>query len=435
MQKILFTLLTIQILVGTINSQNCNSSPNWRVTKEDIPSFLNQHDLFFASELVGYTTGVRGTMRKTIDGGKTWKIIHKVEGMGTKANMKTLYFIDEKVGFASGDAFFDTFEKIKNDAEFLRTSNGGMTWKKNFIDSVQSVYDLKFFDTQHGLAICYTNNKTYQIAETHDAGKSWTFLDTKISRVEGLNFILAGARVLVYGEDKLDFRNKMLAEIKENGTMDYSLTTPPGQCSFYFYNDNIGYASTNDKGYKTIDGGITWTEIDLPVAGSWSLVHFADQNNGIIANTIYEAETFGWETWWIPIGLELFITDDGAQTWDRYETGERCVIDWRISHYAKQGEIHFYEGNHAGTIMFDSLNKVNEQVRKISIYPNPVEDYLFLDTLSQDPIQAQIFNVIGQKFCDEKISSKISTRTLNPGYYFLRLFLPKKRIDIPFVKI
>jgi hypothetical protein len=43
MQKILFTLLTIQILVGTINSQNCNSSPNWRVTKEDIPSFLNQN--------------------------------------------------------------------------------------------------------------------------------------------------------------------------------------------------------------------------------------------------------------------------------------------------------------------------------------------------------------------------------------------------------
>jgi hypothetical protein len=43
MQKILFTLLTIQILVGTINSQNCNSSPNWRVTKEDIPNFLNQN--------------------------------------------------------------------------------------------------------------------------------------------------------------------------------------------------------------------------------------------------------------------------------------------------------------------------------------------------------------------------------------------------------
>lgn len=62
-------------------------------------------------------------------------------------------------------------------------------------------------------------------------------------------------------------------------------------------------------------------------------------------------------------------------------------------------------------------------------------DYLFLDTISQDPIQAQIFNVIGQKFCDETISSKISTRTLNTGYYFLRLFLPNKRIDIPFVKI
>ncbi|MBK9583036.1 MAG: hypothetical protein IPO48_14355 [Saprospiraceae bacterium] len=73
--------------------------------------------------------------------------------------------------------------------------------------------------------------------------------------------------------------------------MDYSLTTPPGHCNFYFYNDNIGYASTYDKGYKTTDGGITWSEIDLPVADPWSLVHFADQNNGIIANTIYEAET------------------------------------------------------------------------------------------------------------------------------------------------
>ncbi|MBK8887711.1 MAG: hypothetical protein IPN46_14695 [Saprospiraceae bacterium] len=149
-------------------------------------------------------------------------------------------------------------------------------------------------------------------------------MDNKISRVEGLNFILAGARVLVYGEDKLDFRNKMLAEIKENGTMDYSLTTPPGQCSFYFYNDNIGYASTNDKGYKTKDGGITWTEIDLPATGSWSLVHFADQNNGIITNTIYEAETFGWETWWIPIGLELLSQMMGL----------RLGIDMRLENVA-----------------------------------------------------------------------------------------------------
>ncbi|MBK8887710.1 MAG: T9SS type A sorting domain-containing protein [Saprospiraceae bacterium] len=79
------------------------------------------------------------------------------------------------------------------------------------------------------------------------------------------------------------------------------------------------------------------------------------------------------------------------------------------------------------------MNKVKEQVRKISIYPNPVGDYLFLDTISQDPIQAQIFNVIGQNFVMKKKVQKSVLERLIPLLLF-KIILPQKRIDIPFCK-
>lgn len=434
MKKILFALLIIQINLNEIISQDCTTPANWNIVKDTMPGFSKQHDLYFASEKVGYTTGVRGTMRKTIDGGNTWEILHSLEGMGTRAIMRTLYFVNEQVGFASGDGDFDPFNNIDNDAEFLRTVDGGLTWEKNFVDSIERVNDIKFFDDQHGLAICFANDGTHPIAETHDAGISWTYLETNISRVEGSRFINAGDRLLVYGEDKMNFSNHILFEILEDGTLNYSLTTPPDKSSFHFYDEFIGFAKTVDKGYKTTDGGVTWTEVDFPPTNIWSIVHFSDENNGIVANTLYDSESGGGETWWIPSGLEIFVTSDGAETWERHESGELCAIEGRLNHYAKHGEVHFHAGNFNGTYIFDSVNKVKELTNEVTIYPNPVGDYLLINGMDETEIQAQIFNIAGQKLFDGKTNPSINIIALNPGYYILKLLTLDQQVSIPFIK-
>jgi photosystem II stability/assembly factor-like uncharacterized protein len=420
--------------LNEVVSQDCFLPINWSIEKETMPGFSKQHDLFFASDKVGYTTGVRGTMRKTIDGGKSWKIIHGLEGMGTRAIMKTLYFVNELVGFASGDGDWDPFNNINNDAEFLRTFDGGLTWEKNFVDSMDRVNDLKFFDDQNGLAICFANNRTNQILETHDAGKSWTTLNTPVGRVDGNNFILAGDRVLVYGEDKINFTNYILFEIKQDGSQKY-LTSPPDKCSFYFYDESLGFARSVEKGYKTEDGGVTWSEAELPFTNYWSVFHFADPNNGIVANTIYEEVTSGGEVWWYPVGLEVFVTRDGGNDWIRFELDDGCAIENRLIHYSKHGEVHFHGGDYEGTYKFDFSNSLQEENDKMKLRPNPANDYLLIDNLTGTILKAEIFNLSGQKLSDSETISKINVEQLDPGYYILRLWDSKKYLIFKFVKL
>ncbi len=432
MNKLLFTLLIIQFSLSEIISQDCSTPTKWNIVKDIMPGFSKQHDLFFASENVGYTTGVRGTMRKTIDGGKTWEIIQDPEGMGTRALINTLYFVDEQTGFAAGNGDREPFSNTSYDADFLRTFDGGLTWEKNQIDSIRTVIDLKFFDNQHGLAICFANDGTKPIIETHDAGISWNYLETNII-VEGSTFIHAGDRLLAYGEDIINSEN-VLFEIKENGAINYSLTTPPGISRFYFYDESLGFARTIDKGYKTTDGGITWTEINFPETTIWSIVHFADEDNGIVANTIYVYESGGGETWAVPAGLEIFVTSDGAETWKRHELGELCAIEGRLSHSAKHGEIHFHAGNNNGTYIFDPENIVKESFQDITICPNPISDHLYIYGIDNAVIQAQIFNIAGQKLFDGKAAPSINIIDFSSGYYILKLLTLDQQVNISFIK-
>lgn len=435
MKKILFAYLITQFSLNEVISQHCDLPIKWSIEKDIMPGFSKQHDLFFASDKVGYTTGVRGTMRKTIDGGKSWKIIHGLEGMGTRAIMRTLYFVDELVGFASGDGDYDPFNNVDNDAEFLRTFDGGLTWEKNFVDSMERVTDLKFFDDQHGLAICHAKNGTNPIMETHDAGKSWIHLDVPIHRVENSKFIFAGDRVLVYSQDILNSKNYVLFEINEDGPINFSLTTPPDKCNFNFYNEFIGFARTSDKGYKTEDGGISWAEIEFPEINLGSIVHFADPNNGIVANTLYGVDTSGWEAWLYPIGLEVFATEDGGKNWMRYELGNACAIEGELSHSARNGEIHFHAGNYNGTYKFDFVNLDTEEDRKIKIRANPVSKYLFIDNLSDSNLRIEIFNLSGQNIFEAEANSKVNVENLRSGQYILRILGSKQYLIQQFFKI
>jgi len=433
MRLTLITFLFFQYSILHLAAQDCNTPPGWTITKVENPVFDKQRAMFFASETVGYTTGVKGTMRKTVDGGKTWQDLHERGGMGTRANLMTVYFVDEQVGFASGYGEFNIVEGTGNDAEFLRTQDGGLTWEKKIIDSIDHVYDIIFFDALHGLARCVANNGSFPIMQTFDAGDTWSYLESKLYKTEG-DFISAGKRVLVYGRDIDDVLNLVLLEIKQDGTIDFNLSVPAEESSFYFYNEEIGFAKANNIAFKTIDGGVTWTEIEFPETNNWSIVHFADENNGIVANTLYRSESSGGETWQYPNGLEVFSTTDGGLNWDRYESDVLCAIEGELNHSPQHGTIHYKGNDFYGTFSFNALSKVSEPAAELKIFPNPVHDYLYVDDLGSKLMQAEIYNCAGQKLHSAMANQKINTTNLFPGFYILRLLSDNKWISMPFIK-
>lgn len=164
------------------------------------------------------------------------------------------------------------------------------------------------------------------------------------------------------------------------------------------------------------------------------MIHFADENHGIVANTLYEAYMSGWEVWWYPVGLEIFVTNDGGDIWERYESGDLCAIEGRLTHYAKHGTVHFLGGNYNGRIIFDSLGTAGTTTKEIKFYPNPVNDHIRLDNLNSLDFQAVIYNLTGQKIYDIKATAEINIEHLSPGYYILTLLTPKERLIYPFIK-
>ena len=223
-------------------------------------------------------------------------------------------------------------------------------------------------------------------------------------------------------------------EIREDGTLNYSLETPPSKSSFFFYDENLGFASSGDVAYKTINGGMTWEPTSFPKINIWSVIHFADENNGIVVNTLYKQESSGGETWSYAAGLEIFATQDGGENWQSYVSGEGCALEGRLSHSAKNGEVHFHAGNYNGTYQFDFSNSVNEEFDKMKIRPNPVNNYIYLDNDQALNYQAKIFTLAGELILDENVIKVIDTGKLSSGYYILKLSDQAQNLIYPFIK-
>ena len=92
--------------------------------------------------------------------------------------------------------------------------------------------------------------------------------------------------------------------------------------------------------------------------------------------------------------------------------------------------------------MWEKLNDVmcftsleNEQeIQNVKIYPNPVNDWLYLKMQNQKDFSVQILDVSGRLIYNLRNINKIKTSQLSPGIYFLMLEQEKAFIVTKFVK-
>ena len=78
---------------------------------------------------------------------------------------------------------------------------------------------------------------------------------------------------------------------------------------------------------------------------------------------------------------------------------------------------------------------VKEKFFDITIYPNPVRDYLYLDGINSTNVKVVIFTESGIKVSSNQITSnKISTQSLKPGVYFIKIETHKGVVVRKFIK-
>lgn len=83
----------------------------------------------------------------------------------------------------------------------------------------------------------------------------------------------------------------------------------------------------------------------------------------------------------------------------------------------------------------DGTTAPTEKFFDITIYPNPVRDYLYLDGINSTNVKVVIFTESGIKVSSNQITSnKISTQSLKPGVYFIKIETHKGVVVRKFIK-
>ncbi len=169
-----------------------------------------------------------------------------------------------------------------------------------------------------------------------------------------------------------------------------ALTTPA--IAFYKLSNNEGSTNVVFNAYVKVSGG------------TWQLIHTSNAN------------TNGWEK---------VVIDLSSYTFDRNTTQFKFVVDETTNGYKDDFAI--------DDIIIDELSVVSSATEntanQFSIYPNPVKDYMFINsTDNSKPVKVEVFDVSGKLINVFYNTDKIPFNKLNKGVYLVKIYDEKNRM-------
>lgn len=201
--------------------------------------------------------GDRGHILYSDDQGQNWSQAK----VPTRQMLTALYFVDDQHGWAVG-----------HDAEILATTDGGLTWTKQFEDLEREapLLDVWFQDLQTGFAV----GAYGAVLETTDGGKNWEDISDRLDNEDAyhLNAITAvkDSGLFVVGEMGVMFRSadwgqtwETIEDLPYEGSLFGALGT--GQSHSLLVYGLRGHL------FRSTDFGDSWEQIPLQTAGNGPL--------------------------------------------------------------------------------------------------------------------------------------------------------------------
>ncbi|SFO99940.1 Uncharacterized protein SAMN05421810_101642 [Amycolatopsis arida] len=264
-------LLLVAALVVTPGTAGAGEL-SWRLTPTGTDAQLR--GLSVVSRQVVWASGARGTVLRTVDGGRSWQQV-------APPATDTLQFRDIEA-FDENTAVVLSIGEGEQ-SRIYRTSDGGATWTETFRNPEPTAFYncVAFFDARHGLVAGDPVDGRFRVLSTADGGRTWAVLpsDGMPAALEGeYGFSASGQCVAVAGRT------------------DAWLATG---------------GSTTARVLRTGDRGRTWTASDTPLASSPSAgvfaVAFRNPRHGVAIGGDYLNPTDGTDA--------LALSPDGGRTW------------------------------------------------------------------------------------------------------------------------
>lgn len=299
----------------------------WQVLPNS-PTTTGLHfmDATFISSQEGWVVGAPGIVHHTADGGNTWTQRH-TQTEGTSQLFRSVAFVSPTTGWA-GDLGFTT---ATSGPALWETTDGGFTWTniKHRISGPEPVGICGLFAINANTVVGVGRwNGPAVFIKTTDAGASWTSQSLEplatgavdVLFFDEMNGLITAGRGVGTPDEAQDTSIVVILGTSDGGAtwQQRYAGTKRGQWSWKvsFPTRQVGYVATQGPGgggvIKTTDGGLTWTELTLPLAaqpgGMWG-AGFSTATHGWVSRThpndprdpIHDA----WET------------TDGGLTWSR----------------------------------------------------------------------------------------------------------------------
>jgi len=276
---------------GTI-LKTIDGGENWYITESTTIYPSSFFTVYFINETLGFATREHSDMFKTTDGGENW-----VEISGTVDAIFDFHFLDENFGFITG-----------NYGATYKTNDGGNTWIEIFYQNGYvygtSMYGIHFQDSNIG----YATGAWGRIIKTTDGGNTWIHHSPTYNDISQIDFSTNNIGYALV-------RNSLFKTTDTGNTWN-NIGSPVEDVKTYkfdFINENIGYAlvggtvgTSGNTGsvFKTIDGGISWTQLN--------------NGNEIISENLYAIDFINETIGCVSGGYnqrKVMKTTDGGNNW------------------------------------------------------------------------------------------------------------------------
>jgi photosystem II stability/assembly factor-like uncharacterized protein len=281
MLKTIVSFIFVLFVSMTIQAQ-------WQ--RQNVGTDADFRGLDVVNEKVVWASGTKGTVVRTIDGGKTWDVFNVPDA--------------EKLDFRDIEAFDANTAYVLSigngeSSRIYKTIDGGKSWTLQFKNTNEKAFFDAFacWDANHGIAMSDPVDGFFLLIRTDDGGKTW-------QRV---------------GEDKMPRAVTGEAAFAASGTCIHT----QGKQNVWFVT-----GGKSARVFRSNNRGLSWFVSETPIingedsTGIFS-ISFRDAMNGIIVGGDYRKPNEG--------AKNVATTKDGGKSWklmdNTLSTGYRsCVV-------------------------------------------------------------------------------------------------------------